>query len=86
MSHHVAHTTSAAELEDIVNKEVVLNLAEFGYEARIKFSHLPYPFSLEDVFTAVSELDFHGDRILGLINDAGFPAVAPAKWFNVLDL
>jgi hypothetical protein len=75
---------NAADVEDIVNKEVVLNLAQYAYEARIKFSRMPI--MLGEVFTAVSELEFHGERILGLVNDAGLPVVAPAKWFNVLDV
>lgn len=75
---------NAADYEDIMRKEVVLNLAQYGYEARTRLSRRPV--ILGDVFTAVSELDYHGERILGLVNDADFPVVAPAKWFNVLDV
>lgn len=85
MSHYVdLPNINAADHTDIINKEVVLNMTEYGYEARIQFRLLPY--MLQDVFTAVSELEFQGERFLGLVNDTGLPAVAPAKWFNVLDV
>lgn len=69
---------------DLINKEIVINIPQYAYAAQIKFKLLPY--NLHDVFTVVSEIDFEGELHLGIMNDTGLPACAPAKWFNVLEV